>query len=170
MVKKCFSAFLVFMACVLITPTGASAYVFNGYKVPNPGYVAIWVEPVDPKVLSNDVTLTKNHVTKWNACNEIYSWNNSIINSDILVSFEYEITSSAYAVARAYEGTISIYRKWADLSSLQKAETVVHEVGHTLGLSHCQQSKNAVSIMREFGFNGVNAPMSDDIAGIAALY
>ena len=46
----------------------------------------------------------------------------------------------------------------------------MHEVGHALGLSHTQASNNSISVMRETGFNGKAYPLSDDIAGISAIY
>ena len=56
------------------------------------------------------------------------------------------------------------------LSEAIKRETVVQEVGHALGLAHCQEEKNGVSVMRRLGFNGKAKPLSDDIAGIRELY
>ena len=49
-------------------------------------------------------------------------------------------------------------------------ETIVHEVGHCLGLSHCQYIKNSISVMREYGFNNKAYPLSDDIQGISYIY
>ena len=48
---------------------------------------------------------------------------------------------------------------------VRKQETAVHEVGHILGLEHCQPQYNSESVMREFGFNDVACPLADDKRG-----
>ena len=66
--------------------------------------------------------------------------------------------------------TITLYKMFLDLNTVQKQETIVHEFGHAFGLDHCQFLKQSKSVMRATGFNKKAYPLSDDIAGIAALY
>ena len=63
---------------------------------------------------------------------------------------------------------IIIYKSFKSLSTVRKNETIVHEAGHALGLGH--SDKTTTSVMRATGFNDKAYPLSDDIAGIKALY
>lgn len=65
---------------------------------------------------------------------------------------------------------IIYYKSFKSLSAANKRETVVHEVGHTIGLSHTQQRNNSISVMRDYRFNGKAYPLSDDKKGINAKY
>ncbi len=66
--------------------------------------------------------------------------------------------------------SITFYSQFQTLTASQQYETIVHEVGHTLGLDHCQSNKETISVMRATGFNGKAYPLSDDIAGINVIY
>jgi hypothetical protein len=56
---------------------------------------------------------------------------------------------------------------FASLSSIEKNETMVHEVGHSLGLNH---EDVKFSIMISEGFIGRTTPTTDDFSGIRAKY
>ena len=66
--------------------------------------------------------------------------------------------------------SITFYKSFETTTAARKNETIVHEMGHVLGLDHCQTSKNSISVMRKTGFNGKAYPLSDDISGISAIY
>ena len=68
------------------------------------------------------------------------------------------------------ESDIRYYRLFKNASPAVRNETVVHEVGHAIGLRHTQTVNDANAVMREFGFNNIAAPLSDDKAGINAKY
>ena len=55
-------------------------------------------------------------------------------------------------------------------TKIRKNETIVHEVGHALGLAHCASAYNSISVMRATGFNDVAAPLMYDGYSIAKLY
>lgn len=66
--------------------------------------------------------------------------------------------------------TITYYSAWLNTTALKRLETVTHEVGHALGLSHTQSANNTISVMRATGFNGKAYPLSDDKSGMEAKY
>lgn len=70
------------------------------------------------------------------------------------------------------DGTSSIcfFHSFVGFPAVEKHETIIYEVGHSLGLAHCQPSQENVSVMREKYFNHVETPLLDDWAGINALY
>ncbi|MBB6696609.1 matrixin family metalloprotease [Clostridium algidicarnis] len=68
------------------------------------------------------------------------------------------------------QSDIRYYRAFKNASSAVRNETVVHEVGHAIGLSHTQSVNNTESVMRATGFNNKAYPLSDDKAGINAKY
>lgn len=65
---------------------------------------------------------------------------------------------------------IIYYKSFKNTSAANKRETFVHEVGHTLGLSHTQSKNNSVSVMRALNFNQKAYPLADDKKGINAKY
>lgn len=75
----------------------------------------------------------------------------------------YETTTS--------KGTkITFYADMGELSTTKKKETIVHEVGHTLGLDHTQESNNSKAVMRALDFNDKAYLLQDDKDGIDSLY
>lgn len=115
------------------------------------------------------------------ACAETWETNCSEIgisygsNGNIYVYGDLSVDTGVYAAtiwarSNPERKSITLYKMFLDLNTVQKKETIVHEFGHTLGLDHCQLLKNRKSVMRETGFNNKAYPLSDDIAGISALY
>lgn len=148
----------------------ANAYVFNGYKMSNPQNVKMYTSPS----VSAYTQLVQNYAKRWNDCSEI-SLNTAGNTGDYNIKFcgEYNIDNQTYGVTAHKSNNshiITFYNSFAQAEVTIKRETVVHEVGHALGLAHCQEEKNGVSVMRRLGFNGKAKPLSDDIAGIRELY
>ncbi len=67
-------------------------------------------------------------------------------------------------------GSIVFYSLWQTATDVKKNETIVHEFGHAVGLAHTQAGNESISVMREYGFNEKAYPLSDDKAGITAIY
>ncbi|EGO8312543.1 matrixin family metalloprotease [Enterococcus faecalis] len=68
------------------------------------------------------------------------------------------------------QSDIRYYRAFINAGTSVRNETVVHEVGHAIGLSHTQSSNNAKAVMRALGFNNKAYPLSDDKAGMNKKY
>jgi len=114
------------------------------------------------------ITYTK----KWNNCPKI----NVTGTSDSYNIYHYgelNYYTGSYAEAsmtnRSHK-SITYYQSFTSLNDLRKKETIVHEVGHCFGLDHCQSNKNSIAVMRATGFNDKAYPLSDDKAGINAIY
>ena len=165
---KRFSA-LVIVLIFAFTSLPSYAYQFNGWVLSNPLNVKFKVGTS----VGSYSTLVSTSANQWNACPEITIYKISGSGENIFFFGSYSVDNGNYAVIHHSNNnyhTITLYKAFNDGSDAVKKETVVHEVGHALGLDHCQSYLNSVSVMRATGFNGVDAPMSDDKAGIASLY
>ncbi|MGM0125633.1 hypothetical protein IGI37_003032 [Enterococcus sp. AZ194] len=68
------------------------------------------------------------------------------------------------------ESDIRYYKAFINANTDTRNETVVHEVGHAIGLSHTQAQNNTKAVMRALGFNKKAYPLSDDKAGMNKKY
>ena len=146
----------------------ANAYVKNGYKLSAPKKINFGIDASAGTYAGIIPTYTK----IWgNYCSEI-GFSSS---ASQVLHFEGYLTTDNDTYAVTYHSgndshTIIFYKSFVGATAAEKQETIVHEVGHVLGLAHCQASKNSSSVMRETGFNGKAYPLSDDISGISAIY
>ena len=165
---KRFSTIIIVLLFVY-TSLPSFAYQFNGWVLSNPLNVKFKVG-ASVGSYSNLVSTSAN---QWNSCPEITIYKTTGSGENIFFVGSYSVNTGNYAVTYHSSNnyhTITLYKDFKDSNDSIRKETVVHEVGHALGLAHCQSYLNSVSVMRETGFNGVNGPMSDDKAGIASLY
>lgn len=167
--KKYFKFYLIMLVVLCISVFYSSvlnAYVFNQQYV---GYNCYY------DISSNAQQYSKNlhYAKKWNfSGSRVYVSYRAGYGTNILQSFE-DSDRGAYGIS--YYGNSSYtqivyYRAFKNASEIVKNETVVHEVGHALGLSHTQSANNSRSVMRATGFNYKPYPLSDDKAGILAKY
>lgn len=89
--------------------------------------------------------------------------------TDVMIYYS-DNDSGSYGTTSSKGTKITFYAGMDDLSTTRKKETIVHEVGHTLGLDHTQESNNSKAVMRALGFNDKAYPLQDDKDGIDSLY
>lgn len=156
--------------CVTLTAT-TQAYVFNnnGLLANMRGRLRFYV------FNAASGYRIETYAKKWNGYNGINLSSMSTLDpSTTNLTFDaYNQSTGNYAVTYHDSPTfqrIILYRSFNSLPSTQQYETIVHEVGHAVGLAHTQAQNNSISVMREVGFNNKAYPLSDDINGINALY
>lgn len=160
---------LIIITNLLANSMLAKAYTLNGYKFSSPGSISYSVE----KGLENYNIDT--YIKKWcNASNKI-GFKKTVNNDKCSIPFYgINIDNGTYGVTRHKSNnfhSITFFKAFYNASVAIRNEVIVHEVGHTLGLSHPSIIvKPEKSVMRATGFNGKAYPLSDDIAGIKKLY
>lgn len=152
------------------THLDANAYVKNGYALSNPGSVTYRVSTTVGPYISDTIT----YVQKWrDYCTEIGGMTQVDANENIYFYGDLNVNNGNYAVCYHHSNdshVITYYNLFATTESAYRYETIVHEVGHALGLAHCEAGKESSSVMRALDFNRKAYPLSDDIKGISAIY
>ncbi len=147
----------------------AYAYVYNGWELSNPSNVKYKIGSSAAQYTSSIMTYSE----IWESyCDEV---NISYVSSDENIYFYGNISVDNDTYATTYHNSndyhaITFYKDFLNTTTVEKNEIIVHEVGHALGLAHCQAANNGISVMRALGFNNKPYPLSDDINGISNLY
>lgn len=158
----CMAVFMVLTTCAYV-----KAYVLEpGWKVPFPKNIGVYIDSS-----LSDVNI-KPYVKIWDTKTGRVAFNYT--GSTVKFLDNRTVDNGTYATTFLQTGrqkNVIIYKRFKSLPTAHKNETIVHEVGHTLGLGHVTASALlSSSVMRETGFNNKAYPLSDDIAGIKAMY
>ena len=167
MMKKMYLVFFLIFAVFL--SISANAFIKSGYVLSNPGNVKY---KISSTIMQYSSTLVTSTATWADKCAKIGVSN---VSSDENIYFygDLGVANGTYATCHHTSSSykvITFYSSFVNLSSVRKNETIVHEVGHALGLNHTQTANDTISVMRAVGFNDKDYPLSDDIAGIADIY
>ncbi len=171
--KKLLGISLLSLGLVYMVPTEANAYdLLTEKQAPtfnHPKGLFYWI---DPAFKSKD-DLVEESINKWDSTPEIQFTKKATVpgGGDVKIEYSSSYSGGTYAKFKhGYGGHIIVYKKWHSLSDKHERETIVHEVGHALGLDHTQSSNDSISVMREFNFNDKDYPLADDKKGIAKKY
>ena len=160
---------ILIIITILTTEVKTLAYTYTGYVFSNPLSITYYITGS----VGAYSTLVSGKCTAWNSLSEINITVSNSTSANIMLYADYTYDNGTYAVTTPYSNSlynITIYKAFVNLNTTRAQETVVHEIGHTLGLDHCEPVNNSISVMREYGFNDAPYPLSDDIAGIQNLY
>jgi hypothetical protein len=162
---------IMLLLCVISLPISADAYVLLGFKKKDnlDLYYSISQELVDMGY-KNDIL---RGFTAWHGTSKVKFTKEVSVTGNVNVDYVDSNYGDAYATHRNGSSTLSnitMYKSWKGLDQTRRRETAVHEVGHALGLDHTQASNNTNAVMRQKNFNDKDWPLSDDVAGINALY
>ncbi|HHQ0159079.1 TPA: matrixin family metalloprotease, partial [Listeria innocua] len=173
MTKKRFMIiFLIVLSIfVLLNPVKGSAYVLNKQKMTNPKSINYFN---DSSIIKEKLDSYMAYATKWNYSGSQVKVSRSIGAVGVEIKNSYSNKNSGTYATTYYttkqSARIIYYKSFKNTSAANKRETVVHEVGHTIGLSHTQSKNNSVSVMRALNFNQKAYPLADDKKGINAKY
>lgn len=151
-----------------VLPTTSSAYVLNSKKVSHPKDTYYWIDPAFSSTHQSNI---ESGINTWDVTPEVQFTKRASLPGGADIMIERSNTSKGNIMGTSYGGGhIILWSGWRGLDASDEKETVVHEVGHELGLAHTQASNDSIAVMREDGFNGKPKPLSDDIKGIAKKY
>lgn len=143
-----------------------SAYILNGYRFKNPRSVGICSNSEEYG------TRIRGYAKKWNVYSALHLVDTNLTSAKITATVYDYNKEGVYAETSHNSTTHSIvfYSAWIDTDMAKQNEIIVHEFGHAVGLAHCAPRDVNEAVMRATGFNGYAYPLSDDKAGIRALY
>jgi hypothetical protein len=156
----------VLLISLVIGVNQVNAYVLNNQNV---GYTCQYTNLSS----ANGYTGNLNKATEWNyqgAKVYVKSFSSGKINIYQGVENKDNGTYGVCYYNTTSQSDIRYYKAFINANTATRNETVVHEVGHAIGLSHTQSSNNSKSVMRATGFNNKAYPLSDDKDGMNKKY
>ena len=165
------SMLMLLVVILVVPPTSAEAYRTNNKRISSPK-LASWAIASDFRNLGTIYVNDARAGTKaWNDLPQINFAGEIAHTGTASIAHFYINKNDGDVLATSRGGGRIDYRpKWKALSQVKRRETVVHEVGHELGLAHTQDKNKYISVMHATHFNNKAYPLSDDKAGIKSLY
>ncbi|MBQ8519123.1 MAG: matrixin family metalloprotease [Agathobacter sp.] len=160
----------IVVCCLFFNTVTYSAYMKNGFHLSNPGNIVYMIS----NTIAQYTTMLREYTEVWEGeYGEAELVFNQGVYDNIYLYGDLTIETGKYAVTYCTvndRNTITFYKMFNNASNSIKYEVITHEVGHALGLAHCQDNRVNYSVMRATGFNGKPWPLEDDIDGIIDIY
>lgn len=164
----CFLCVISF-CCYLAFPVGAFNLV-QAWKLDDPQNVKVSFSTTVGQYRSRLIT----YFSTWESyCSEINIVTTFSGTENIYVYGDWSVDNGSFATVNVHtsnEKVITFWAGFAGATTAEQNEIIVHEMGHALGLAHCDSDDMSISVMRSKGFNNKARPLADDIEGISALY
>ena len=144
-------------------------YEYNGYKFSNPVNVKYKIS----SSIGQYTSIIMKYTETWEEKCDKIGVSNTSTGENIYFYGNLTVDNGTYATSIHNSNNycvIRFYKEFANTTSIRRNETIVHEVGHALGLNHCPSNKEDMSVMRATGFNNKAYPLSYDVSAIDNLY
>lgn len=168
-IRKLICYLCVIMLMLCYPSIEVDAFQLNKWKLSEPTNIRCYVATNTQGYISGIYSFA----SIWSAyCKEV-KFVSVASQGNITIEGNFNVNNGTYAVCKHNSNdshTITLYYYYTTASSVEQRETIVHEVGHALGLAHCETENNENSVMRAKGFNNKPYPLSDDREGITYLY
>lgn len=166
---------LIIIVIIMITiSTFATTGIASAYKLSGSSWYYTMPKNIHVLIPSNYIKY-KDDINTWaNKTGKVkFYWGSNGANKMTIMD-NTKVDNGTYAVTYLHSKnfkTIITYKSFFKTTQIRKNETIVHEVGHALGLDHIPAAqKQNTSVMRAKGFNGKAYPLADDINGIKKIY
>lgn len=156
--------------CVNLALPARAFNIIHAWKLDDPQNVKVSFSTTVGQYRSRMVT----YISTWESyCPEINIVTNFSGTENVYVYGDLSIYNGSYATMSPYsnnEKVITFWGAFVEATTAEQNDIIIHEMGHALGLAHCDSDDNSISVMRKTGFNLSGRPLADDIEGISALY